>query len=248
MIRKENDKRQDAAVSEVMGYIVMFGVVIISISAIYVMGYPILQSNMDSSIFESSEQNFIVLQSNMKMVAYDHVPVKNMKMKLYSSSLATTNELQISIQYDNTVVYSNSSLSGIEYNKDDNMILYENGAVFKGYHPRGAVMVSEPRIYSSTMDGVNITTIGLIMVNGNSGISGKGIATLNMQHNTSSLIKTDDTVNVTLSMNSRFAPLWKEYFEDIGFTTGSYNDTTFTSYRNDTMLIIGQHIIDVEIK
>ena len=245
MIR-ENKNRQDAAVSETIGFILMFAIVVISMSFVYVMGYPVLQSNMDSSIFESSEQNFIVLQSNMKMVAFDHVPVKNMKMKLYSSSLATTNESQISIQYDTNIVHHYPG--GIEYYKDDNLLLYENGAIFKRYHPRGEVMVSEPRIYSSTMNNVNITTIGLIMVDGNSGIGGSSIVNVNMQHNISSLIRTDDTVNVTLSMNSSFASLWKDYLEDIGFTTATYTDTTLTSYRNDTILIIGQHYIDVEIK
>ena len=56
----------EEAVSEVIGFIFIFGIVILSMSTIYVLGFPALQKSMDDTVFESTEQNFIVLQSYMK--------------------------------------------------------------------------------------------------------------------------------------------------------------------------------------
>ena len=92
MIPEHNN---DEAVSDTVGFILIFGIVILSMGLIYSLGYPLLQSNMDTSIFESTEQSFIVLQSNMKMVSYDQVPVKNLKMKLYSAGLSSSSALAV---------------------------------------------------------------------------------------------------------------------------------------------------------
>ncbi|MDI3486053.1 MAG: hypothetical protein PWQ50_1273 [Methanolobus sp.] len=76
------EDRTNAAVSETLGYILLFAIVTLSMGVIYAIGYPALQSNMDANVFESAEQNFIVLQSNMERVAFDQTPVKVLKLKL----------------------------------------------------------------------------------------------------------------------------------------------------------------------
>ena len=48
----------EEAVSEVIGFIYIFGIVMLSMSIIFVMGYPMLQSSMDESIFESIRTEF----------------------------------------------------------------------------------------------------------------------------------------------------------------------------------------------
>ncbi len=244
MIQQDND-RQDRAVSETVGFILMFGIVIISMSFIYVMGYPLLQSNMDTSVFESAEQSFIVVRSDMKMVAFEQVPVKVMKMKMHSSMLLFDNSSSIVIRYDgNTLNYSTGS---IRYVKDDNELIYENTAVMKSYSQGGDLMVSEPSIYSTSIDNVNITTFGIVRARGTGSLSGSSIVDLRMQHNSSSLIKTDGITDVNLTINSDYATLWNEHLQETGFTTTSLTDDSVTAYRNDTMLIIGHHLIDVEL-
>ena len=58
MIREADED----GVTETIGFIFIFGIVILSMSLIYAMGYPQLQSNMAANVFESTEQSFIVLQ------------------------------------------------------------------------------------------------------------------------------------------------------------------------------------------
>ena len=244
---KNNIYNNEEAVSEVIGFIYIFGIVILSMSIIFVMGYPMLQSNMDQSIFESTTQSFIVLQGNMKMVGFDQVPVKTMKMQLNGATLSVTRNSNITISIEGEIPYT-VELGGIEYQKNDKYITFENGGVWKKY-PEGIVMVSNPRIYTGNdiTTGINYTTIGIVSVNGESSTGGQGIAILNMNYNDSSLNQTTVPVNVTLMINSTYASDWDKYLNDIGFDTEISTDSSLTASRNNTMLVVGKHIVDVSI-
>ncbi len=241
--------RNEAAVAETIGFIYIFAIVILSMSMIYVIGYPALQSSMDASIFESTEQSFIVLQSDMKMVAFDQVPVKNLKIQLQGATLSVTENSNITIEYSDE--YSNKSLpytiGEIEFQKDDKILIYENGGVWKIY-PDGSIIVSNPRIYTDNINDMNMTTIGIVSIKGNSYVSGKGITELNIRYNSSAINRTISPVKLTLRINSTHAPQWKSYLERIGFyVTPDSPDSNLTAVRNNTMLIVGQHQVDVEL-
>ncbi len=240
------EDRRDAAVSETLGYILLFAIVTLSMGVIYAIGYPALQSSIDTNIFESAEQNFIVLQSNMDRVAFDQTPVKVHKMKLQSSMISVSNESSMTITYD-----SNPPLpipSGkIEFEKDGKTVAYEMGSVFKTYPSGSTLMVSKPPIYTSTIDNVNTTTIGIVSVNGHSSVSGKGIATLNLQHNSSSMDMTSSPTNLTVQINSTHASKWGEYLEDVGFSVANTTKSSVTAHKNDTMVIRSEHVVDVDI-
>lgn len=244
---ENNIYNNEEAVSEVIGFIYIFGIVILSMSLIFVMGYPVLQSSMDQSIFESTTQSFIVLQSNIKMVGFDQVPVKTMKMQLNGATLSVIRNSNITISNESGVLYKGEA-GGIEYQKNDKSLIFENGGVWKKY-PEGTITVSNPRIYTGTdkTTGINYTTIGIVSVNGESSTGGQGIALINMAYNDSSLIQNVYPVNVTLIINSTFAADWGKYLNNIGFDTIILSDSSFTASRNNTMLTIGNHSVDVSI-
>ncbi|WP_292468063.1 hypothetical protein [Methanolobus sp.] len=242
------ENRKEAAVSETLGYILLFAIVTLSMGVIYAIGYPALQSNIDANIFESAEQSFIVLQSNMNRVAFDQTPVKELKINLMSSSVSVSNESSITID-DGINPPLLIPTGEIVFEKDGKTIAYEMGGVFKTYQRDATVMVSEPPIYITEIDGTNVTTIGLISVNGYSYVSGKGITTLTLKHNSSSLEKSTGTVPyVEVEINSINAPKWEQYLEEAGFTIISpSNGSSVTAQKNNTMLILSRHIVDVDI-
>jgi len=237
--------RKDAAVSETVGYIYVLAIVAISMSLIYAMGYPALQSSMDASTFESAEQSFIVLQSNMKTVAFNQVSVKNLNFQLQGSTLSVTENSNITIDHDGET--QQYVCGEIEYQKKSSFLTYENGGVWKRYPNGITMMVSRPSVYISTMNGTNITTIGVVSAKGTSSVGGKGIVTLKMQHNKSIINQTLKTGNVTLRINSTYAPEWKKYLESIDFTITNSTDSSLIANRNNTMLVVGHHLVDVDI-
>ncbi|MGB8216797.1 MAG: hypothetical protein WCE94_05785 [Candidatus Methanoperedens sp.] len=243
--------RNEEAAAETIGFLYIFAIVMLSISMIYVMGYPMLQSSMDESIFESTEQSFIVLQSDMKMVAFDQVPVKSLRIQLQGATLSVTKNSNITITIDyldgtpqNVTHYDTGE---IEYQKSDKFLTYENGGVWKRYP--GSIMVSNPHIYSTIEDGSNSTTIGIVSIQGASSVGGNGIATLSMKYNENNksvIIKPSGLVNVTLIINSTYAKDWENYLESRGFNT-NLTGSSLTAMRNNTMLVVGQHMVDVDI-
>lgn len=239
--------QNEEAASEVIGFIYIFAIVILSMSIIFVMGYPMLQSSIDESIFESTAQSFIVLQSNMKMVGFDQVPVKSMKSQLNGATLSVTRNSNITIEYDDgTTLYYDTG--EIEYQKNDKFLTYENGGVWKRY-PGGSVMVSSPRIYTDIdkNTGTSYTTIGIVSANGESSTGGKGIAILSMKYNESSINKTLIPANVTIRINSTYASDWKKFLEGINFSIINSTNRSLIAQRNNTMVVAGKHIVDVDI-
>ncbi|ETA68275.1 hypothetical protein MettiDRAFT_1733 [Methanolobus tindarius DSM 2278] len=240
------EDRTNAAVSETLGYILLFAIVTLSMGVIYAIGYPALQSNMDANVFESAEQNFIVLQSNMERVAFDQTPVKVLKLKLQASSIAVTNESSISVAYDGNHMEPYPT-GEIVFSKDEKTIAYEIGSVFKKYPSEASVMVSEPPIYVTSLDNTNVTNIGIVSLNGNSQMGGKGIATINLRHNSSNMSMSNSTTNVSVLINSTHAFKWEEYLGEMGFTVDNVTESSVNAHINNTMLIMSNHVVDVDI-
>jgi hypothetical protein len=236
--------QQEKAVSESIGFIYIFAIVMLSMSLIYMMGYPTLQSSMDACTFESSQQSFIILQSNMKMVAFNQAPIKNLNIQLQSATISIAENSDITIDYAGDTIHCVSGV--IEYQQQDMFITYENGGVWKRYSD-GGIMVSKPRIYSTTMNGTSYTTIGIVSLQGTSSFSGDGIANIRMQHNSSVINRTQIPVDVKLSINSTYGQQWKDFLEGIGFTTTNSTDTSLTVWKNNTILAVGRHVVDVDI-
>jgi len=183
----------------------------------------------------------------MKMVGFDQVPVKSMKMQLNGATLSVIQNSNLTIKVNGDTLEDVSGPIGeIEYQKNNKAITFENGGVWKKY-PNGNVTVSIPRIYAGRENGINFTTIGIVSVYGDSSTGGQGIAVINMVHNISRINKTQNPVNVTLWINSTYADDWRKYLEGIGFTTEDYTDSSLMAWRNDTMLVVGKHVVDVKI-
>ncbi|SDG29423.1 hypothetical protein SAMN04488589_2618 [Methanolobus vulcani] len=240
------EDRRNAAVSETLGYILLFAIVTLSMGVIYAIGYPALQTNMDANVFESAEQNFIVLQSNIERVAFDQTPVKMLKFKLQSSSISVSNHSSISVAYDGNPMEKYPT-GEIVFSRDDKMISYEMGGVFKKYPHDATVMVSEPPIYVTSLEGTTVTNIGIVSLSGYSQMSGKGIATINLRHNSSSMNMTSSIANVSVLINSTHAYKWEDYLDDMGFTVDNVTSSSVNAHINNTMLIMSEHVVDVDI-
>lgn len=241
--------RNNSAVSETLGYIILFGIVTLSMGIIYVVGYPVLQSNIDANVFESAEQNFVVLQSNMKRVSFDQAPVKTLKIKLHGSEISASDHSSIRITIDNgTSTPHDYTMGEIRFSKGKKSIIYEMGSVIKSYTASSMVMVSKPPIYTSTMNGQDLTTISVVSTNGNAWLSGRGITTITMNHNSTEMLMHETPVNVTVRIDSENAPAWERYLEDAGFNIDYGNTTIVSASRNDTMLIVSNHVVDVMMK
>ncbi|WML67220.1 MAG: hypothetical protein METHP_00725 [Methanoregula sp. SKADARSKE-2] len=166
-----------AAGSESIGFLLILTIVIMGIGTVTLYGYPMLiqqQAGADEQIMEKS---LIVLQNDLKSLAYKSVPYKETSLKVGGGSLTLHTSLEspspayFSVFDDAGVVASPADLllfpiGDLRYLSlsAESMISLQNGAVVKRSTViPGSVMLAEPRwfIDSST----NTAVIYLIAFN-----------------------------------------------------------------------------------
>ena len=172
----------DHAVSESVGYIIIFGIMLTGIGLVTLYGYPVLVQEQQNSNIRNMERNMIVLQSDFNSLTVKSVPYKETTMQVSGGVLSVENPdpgLKWFTIYDDT---DSSDLIPTDYSADHKfspgglkfisdtgevLISLQNGAVVK-HQLGGSVMLSEPRWFSDeTTVGADITktlVISLIQV------------------------------------------------------------------------------------
>ena len=79
----------DSGVSESLGYILVFAIVLTGIAGIVFFGVTMLNDAKDRNNFQNVEQGLTVVQSDLKRVAMEKAPVKTTKMHVEGGVLST---------------------------------------------------------------------------------------------------------------------------------------------------------------
>ena len=80
-------KNGDDGVSESIGFLLIFTMVIVGIGLVTLYGYPMLLQQQTSADEQIMEKNMIVLQNDMKSLAYKTVPYKETMLNIGGGSL-----------------------------------------------------------------------------------------------------------------------------------------------------------------
>jgi hypothetical protein len=194
-LKSTNDK----GVSEAIGFMLIFGMVIVGIGLVTLYGYPLLLQQQVGADEKIMEKNMIVLQNDVKSLAYKTVPFKETALKIGGGSLTVYNSsytpASSTIEINNGVVASYLPPFNVSTEFTPGELRYEsvsaqtdislqNGAVV--LRPRinqgfinGSVMLAEPRwFFDST---TNKMVINLINITSTSIIGKEGIGTVQME-------------------------------------------------------------------
>jgi len=189
MVPFQNMRANDKGVSEAIGFMLIFGIVIAGIGLVTLYGYPLLIQQQVGADEKIMEKNMIVLQNDLKSLAYKTVPFKETSLKIGGGSLTVYNSsytpsiLTIDITDKNGVTYlSNPFQSGdlrYESVSAQTDISLQNGAVVM--RPRigpGSTMLAEPRWF---YDGKTQTmVINLVNITSTDLMAKEGIGTVQM--------------------------------------------------------------------
>ena len=91
MMAQYNQRSNDRGVSESIGFLLIFTIVIVGIGLVTLYGYPLLLKQQVSADEKIMEKNMIVLQNDVKSLAYKTVPYKETSLKIGSGSLTVYN-------------------------------------------------------------------------------------------------------------------------------------------------------------
>ncbi len=234
LIRSEN------AVSEVVGYVLILGIVITSIGLMYTYGLPMLESSQSKIRYQSVEQGFAVLQSNLDKTAYDQAPVKTTRINVGEGTLSTSSgdHLKLAVNVTNVTKFQiELDLGMIEYEYEDDSVAYMNGGVFEKQTDY-AFIKFPPTIfvYEDLRNNETIAMISLIKMESNTS-SGSGVVTLISKYNSSdTYVFIESGGSVILQINSsKYADAWEDYFIKM---KGSLQNTVIQLERNGDELAI----------
>lgn len=203
---------KDRGVSEVVGYILTFTVVIATVTVIYTSGMPMVEQTSETAVLQSMKTTFLSLQSTVKKVALDQSPVRTVKFNLIKGSLAAKESPDagwLNVTVDGT--HYNQSFGNIEYRIGSKKVIYENGAVIE-HSPGGNIIISNPPIYFTNYSGNKNVFISAINVSGEFSAGG-GIAEIPLQHDNTH-VAIHPGVDITVSMTSSYGDAWGRYLTE----------------------------------
>jgi hypothetical protein len=226
MMTQYSKKINDHGVSEAIGFMLIFTIVIAGIGLVTLYGYPLLLQQQVGADEKIMEKNMIVLQNDIKSLAYKTVPFKETSLKIGGGSLTVYNSSYspsssvITIRPSAGLPYVDSFKPGelrYESVSAQTDISLQNGAVVM--RPRiksGSAMLSEPRWFYDA--NTQTMVINLINITSNGIMAKEGIGTVQMTlgktNFNSTPIPAGTTINLDFTPDSTqdYSVAWDNYF------------------------------------
>ncbi|TQD28251.1 hypothetical protein [Methanolobus vulcani] len=216
---KHSITKDDGAVSEMVDYSIILGIILLATAIITVAGVPMLKHMQETQHTENMEQSFQVLALNMNKVVFGNAPSQSVELKMYGGELSISgdNEIIIDLQVWNST--SNATemeptdaykIKRIENSYRDTSISYENTGVWAKYEDGGAVMISEPRITYAN----NVMVIPISSIYGSDSLSGSGLVRVTADATSKNVYKYENVSMINLSVTSDYYEAWGRYLNE----------------------------------
>jgi len=181
--------KNTSAVSETIGYVIIFGIMMSGIALVTLFGYPALLNQQQEANIRNMERNMIVLQSDVNALVYKSVPYKETTMQVSGGVLSVESphdDKSLSIQVDGADVLNipatanRFQFGSLSFKSDQGLPIISlfNGAVVKR-DIGGSVMLSEPRWFFD--DPTKTLVITLIQIDSPPNLVKSGICTIQME-------------------------------------------------------------------
>lgn len=138
----------DRAISEVLGYALVFSLVLATVGVVTVAGVGQLETVRDAERMESAERAFDLLAANMNDVALRGVPSRSTEIRAADAGVDVARPISVGVRATDDAGdnFSESyTVWPIHYRAGDAAVVYSAGAVFRTNRD-ASVMVRRPEI------------------------------------------------------------------------------------------------------
>ncbi len=234
------------AVSEVVGFVTIFGMLAISILIIGVAGYPLVKSAQEVNNIENTKQSFTVLAANINKVVLGQTPSQSVEIKMYGGSLSVTGNSVINITANSSgprIPLVNSTLRSIESAVGDTVIAYEGTGVWITYPNGNTLLIYKPLITNQS----NVLVIPVVSINGTSSTGGSGMSRVTAK-GVPSVTFYKNVSDIIVTITGDYTRGWEDYFKNIMswsiLTSGTTSELTA---RLDTTNNIDVYILNIQL-
>ena len=209
------DPTDTRGVSEIVGFILVFSLVVGTITLVYASGISGLDDTRDAERITNAERAFDVLANNFQQMGRGEAPNRATEIKLAEAQLSTSTKREVSISADGVdPAVANSST--IRYNPGtDTSIVYENGAVIR-VDNGNAIMLEEPDFL---FNDSNVVVRYIEPQGSGQSIGGTSTTVLVRAERTSSKVLVNNGSNpsnivIKMQTHEDRAGVWEEYYEE----------------------------------
>jgi hypothetical protein len=241
MIMTSHKPDSTSGVSEVVGFIIIIGIVMGGIALVTLYGYPALLKEEANANIKNMEKNMIVLQNDVNSLAFKSVPYKETMIQIgdgtffVKPSNSDSKTFTISNNTNDFITFRPGELQ-FKASPDDVIVGLQNGAVVVSYWTQGgSAMLSEPRWFE---DGTTFV-VSLINITADNDLAKSGMANIQLQliNSTTSAYSTGGVIKVNYSegIDFDYTKAWENYFTDSLKMTKSGN--IYTKSGVNTLII-----------
>lgn len=213
-----NDNR---AVSDALGFALIFAIVISSVGVIYAAGVDNVEQIRQQEQFDNAERGMYIAQQNIRDIYIRGVPGRGVEFRLTDSRLSIGSSSRATVRIDGTEVYSRDSRV-FEYRvSDERAIAYAWGGLIRTT-PSGATMSRDPALAFRN----NRAFISMVELRGNDTTGGtQTVLTVFRNEGSDFIVQKDSNPTVTIKINTtpERAQAWNRYFKKEGLTQVTYN-------------------------
>ena len=217
--------RDDRAVNEVVGFVLVFSLVLTTVSLVYAAGFTGLDNTRDVERVNNAERAFDVLANNFQQMGRGEAPNRATEIKLADAQLTTTAERNVTVNASGMNATGADS-TAIRYDTaGDTSIVYEHGAVIRN-DGDSAIMRREPDFIFENGSVV----VRFIELEGSGQGVGGSVSTVlvRAERDTSEVLVNNGSSPSNISIRMRThedrAQVWEDYYEEqIAATNSSWN-------------------------
>lgn len=210
----------DRAVSETLGFVLVFALVTSTVGVVYVSGIGGLTDARNAEQVNNAERAFDVLADNMADIHQRNAPSRATEIKLANAQLGYDETTEMSVEVSGGGSPDTVKLEPIVYTDESGTeIVYEAGAVVRTDSNGGAVMKREPKMVFRVDDGNTVAILPLLQTRASEsgGVGGSTTVLVRGTRAVSEVLTARTsggyTVTFTVDTTAERAPVWKRYLE-----------------------------------
>lgn len=240
------------AQAEVLGFVFVFTIILLSVGAVTAFGIPGLQSLQEEEETTNMVRAFDILGDDLGDIYRGGAPRRATGMRIEGGSLSFGNETRLRVTAaagGDTATFTSDTKPVVYDDGEGTELVYEAGAVVRS--DRGAsVLLGEPGwVVNESRVVIPLVTVE----NESEGALAGGDAVLRSSRagtNTANAFEADGTVTLTVRVETPRTAAWESYLDEQGFTPTADNDpdNDVVEYSRSTARVYApETTIDVEL-
>lgn len=219
----------ERAVSEVLGYVLVFALVTATIGIVFTIGIGGLQSAQQSEQVNNVERAFDVFSHNVEDIHRRDAPSRATEVRLIGGTLGFDDRSNFTVETDqyNTSIHPEP----LVYRSDGGTeIVYEAGAIIRT-DGDSSVMLKKPNMHFSDRQSHLAIIQSLRSIGSAEEVRGdRVVLVVGVNRGTELMLRDENPNDVTIMVNSTRHDAWARYFEDEfdGDVEVDDNTVTFT--------------------